>query len=90
MQPPPRNGPTGTNVPFELLIARELEASDPGHQMLPQATLGDVDFITGDYLAEHVDIMAAGQHPRHDPYAWDGIKQSINVIWEKRVKGHFQ
>lgn len=24
---------------------------DPGYQMLRQATLGDVDFITGDYLA---------------------------------------
>ncbi|QSS59303.1 hypothetical protein I7I51_08736 [Histoplasma capsulatum] len=64
---------------------------DPGYQMLRQATLGDVDFITGDYLAEmnlaeHAESMAAGQHPGYDPYAWDGIQQSIDAIAVKRIK----
>ncbi|OAX77782.1 hypothetical protein ACJ72_07916 [Emergomyces africanus] len=64
---------------------------DPGYQMLRQATLGDVDFITGDYLAEmnlaeHAEAMAAGQHPGYDPYAWDGIQQSIDAIAAKRIK----
>ncbi|KAK2796357.1 hypothetical protein FQN51_009447 [Onygenales sp. PD_10] len=64
---------------------------DPGYQMLRQATLGDVDFITGDYLAEmnlaeHAEAMAAGQHPGFDPFAWDGIQQSIDAIWERRIK----
>ncbi|EEH36004.2 hypothetical protein PAAG_00327 [Paracoccidioides lutzii Pb01] len=64
---------------------------DPGYQMLRQATLGDVDFITGDYLAEmnlaeHAEAMAAGHHAGYDPFAWDGIQQSIDAIWEKRIK----
>lgn len=37
-------------------------------------------------LAEHAEAMAAGKHPGYDPYAFDGIEQSIDVIWEKRIK----
>ncbi|KAL2369656.1 hypothetical protein RJZ57_005933 [Blastomyces gilchristii] len=94
----PRDGQRRGSGPFALRIARELEANkyttctgDPGYQMLRQATLGDVDFITGDYLAEmnlaeHAEAMAAGQHPGYDPYAWDGIQQSIDAIAAKRIK----
>jgi hypothetical protein len=84
--------------------------------MLRQATQGDVDVITGDYLAglhalsqneqnlsvdldslltrdwkemnlaEHAEAMASGQHKGYDPYAFDGIQQTINVLWQKRIK----
>lgn len=37
-------------------------------------------------LAEHAEAMAAGKHPGYDPYAFDGIEKSIDVIWEKRIK----
>lgn len=42
--------------------------ADPGDHMHLQASLGDVDFITGDYLAEvniaeNAQAHAAGQHP---------------------------
>ncbi|KAK2805956.1 hypothetical protein FQN50_005971 [Emmonsiellopsis sp. PD_5] len=37
-------------------------------------------------LAEHAEAMAAGQHPGFDPFAWDGIQQSIDAIWERRIK----
>lgn len=37
-------------------------------------------------LAEHAESMAAGQHPGYDPYAWDGIQQSIDAIAVKRIK----
>lgn len=37
-------------------------------------------------LAEHAEAMAAGQHPGYDPYAWDGIEQSIDAISAKRIK----
>jgi hypothetical protein len=35
---------------------------DPGYQMHRQATLGPVDFITGDYLAE---VSVEGLSPIH-------------------------
>lgn len=37
-------------------------------------------------LAEHAEAMAAGEHKGYDPYAFDGIQQSIDVIWQKRIK----
>ena len=56
-----------------------------------QAQLGDVDFITGDYLAEvniaeNAQAHAAGQHPGWEQTCWDGIEQSIEILAEKRIK----
>ncbi|KAF2628900.1 DUF1446-domain-containing protein [Macroventuria anomochaeta] len=56
-----------------------------------QAELGDVDFITGDYLAEvniaeNAQAHAAGTHPGWEQTAWDGIEQTIDLLAEKRIK----
>ena len=56
-----------------------------------QVELGDVDFITGDYLAEvniaeNAQAHAAGQHPGWEQTAWDGIEQTINLLHEKKIK----
>lgn len=59
--------------------------------MYNQASLGEVDFITGDYLAEvniaqNAPAHAAGKHPGWEPTAWDGIEQTIDLLHEKRIK----
>ncbi|KAK6065117.1 duf1446 domain-containing protein [Seiridium cupressi] len=59
--------------------------------MLKQATLGDVDFITGDYLAEvnianNAEAYIEGRHPGYENSAWEGLKESINVIAQKQIK----
>ena len=64
---------------------------DPGYQMRRQATQGDVDFITGDYLAEmnlaeNAEKLALGQHDGWEPTAWDGLQQTLGVLNEKRIK----
>ena len=64
---------------------------DPGYQMLRQATEGDVDFITGDYLAEmnlaeNAEGFAEGKHPGWEPTAWDGLQQSLDAISERNIK----
>ena len=64
---------------------------DPGYQMLRQAQQGDVDFITGDYLAEfnlaeNAEAFARGEHPGYEPTAWDGIEQSLDTIAKKKIK----
>ena len=64
---------------------------DPGYQMRRQATLGPVDFITGDYLAEmnlaeNAEGLAAGKHDGWEPTAWDGLAQTMDVLNEKRIK----
>ena len=64
---------------------------DPGYQMRRQATLGPVDFITGDYLAEmnlaeNAQKMAAGQHDGWEPTAWDGLEQTMDVIKDKGIR----
>ena len=56
-----------------------------------QAEFGDVDFITGDYLAEmniaeNAQAYAAGTHPGWEPTAWDGIEQTIDLLQEKRIR----
>jgi hypothetical protein len=56
-----------------------------------QAELGDVDFITGDYLAEvniaeNAQAHAAGNHPGWEQTAWEGIEQTIDLLNEKRIK----
>ena len=59
--------------------------------MLYQAELGDVDFITGDYLAEvniaeNAQAHAADKHPGWEKTAWDGIEQTIDLLNEKRIR----
>lgn len=59
--------------------------------MYRQATLGDIDFITGDYLAEvnmaaNSEAYASGKHPGWEQTAWDGLQQTIDVISEKKIK----
>lgn len=59
--------------------------------MRRQATQGDVDFITGDYLAEmnlaeNAERYAAGKHDGWEPTAWDGLEQTLDVLDEKRIK----
>lgn len=64
---------------------------DPGYQMRRQATQGDIDFITGDYLAEmnlaeNAERYAAGTHDGWEPTAWDGLEQTLDVLDSKRIK----
>lgn len=66
-------------------------AVDPGYHMRFQAENGDVDFITGDYLAEFnlgdiAEAMAAGSHPGYAATAWDGIEQTIDLLAERKIK----
>ncbi|KAF9692019.1 hypothetical protein EKO04_010139 [Ascochyta lentis] len=65
--------------------------ADPGYHMRYQAEFGDVDFITGDYLAEvniaeNAQAHSAGTHPGWEQTAWDGIEQTIDLLAEKRIK----
>ncbi|KAA6411918.1 MAG: duf1446 domain-containing protein [Lasallia pustulata] len=65
--------------------------SDPSWQMLRQATLGDVDFITGDYLAEmnmaeNAEAFSQGKHDGFEPTAWQGLQESIEVIASRGIK----
>ncbi|KAL3417209.1 duf1446 domain-containing protein [Phlyctema vagabunda] len=64
---------------------------DPAWQMLRQATLGDVDFITGDYLAEmniaeNAEAFRAGTHEGFEETAWEGLQMSLDVIAERGIK----
>ncbi|KAF5544600.1 DUF1446 domain-containing protein [Fusarium mexicanum] len=64
---------------------------DPAIEMYKQATLGDVDFITGDYLAEvnmanNAEAYSKGQHPGYEATALKGLELSIDTIAEKRIK----
>ncbi|CEI67434.1 unnamed protein product [Fusarium venenatum] len=64
---------------------------DPAVDMYKQATLGDVDFITGDYLAEvnmanNAEAYAKGLHPGYEPTALEALELSIDAIAEKRIK----
>ncbi|KAF2751321.1 DUF1446-domain-containing protein [Sporormia fimetaria CBS 119925] len=65
--------------------------ADPGYHMKYQAELGDVDFITGDYLAEvniaeNAQAHAEGKHPGWEQTAWDGIYQTVEILAQKRIK----
>ncbi|KAJ4292789.1 hypothetical protein N0V90_009452 [Kalmusia sp. IMI 367209] len=56
-----------------------------------QAELGDVDFITGDYLAEvniaeNAQAHKDGRHPGWEQTCWDGIVQSVELLARKRIK----
>ncbi|KAL3264315.1 hypothetical protein ABHI18_000922 [Aspergillus niger] len=64
---------------------------DPAYEMYRQATLGDVDFITGDYLAEvnlanNAQVWREGKHPGYEATAWEGLQQTIEVIAQKRIR----
>ncbi|KAE8368015.1 hypothetical protein BDV27DRAFT_142272 [Aspergillus caelatus] len=64
---------------------------DPAYEMYRQATLGDVDFITGDYLAEvnlakNAEAWRAGKHSGYEETAWQGLQQTIDVIAEKGIR----
>lgn len=65
--------------------------SDPGYQIYRQATRGDVDFLTGDYLAEmniadHAQAYERGEHDGWEQSAWEGLEMTMEVINEKRIK----
>ncbi|EAA33181.2 DUF1446-domain-containing protein [Neurospora crassa] len=65
--------------------------TDPGDHMYNQAKYGEVDFITGDYLAElnmanDAEAYRNGQHPGWMPTAWDGLCKSVEILKEKRIK----
>ncbi|OOQ89766.1 DUF1446 domain-containing protein [Penicillium brasilianum] len=64
---------------------------DPANEMYRQATLGDVDFITGDYLAEvnlanNATAWRKGKHPGYEVTAWEGLQQTIDVIAQKSIR----
>ncbi|TVY33523.1 hypothetical protein LSUB1_G008353 [Lachnellula subtilissima] len=80
-----------------LLISAEVHFADPrlpgdpAFEMYRQATLGDVDFITGDYIAEvnlanNAQAWRNGKHPGYEPTAWDGLRQTIDVISQKGIR----
>lgn len=64
---------------------------EPGWQMRKQASLGQVDFITGDWLAENniaqeAAAMDAGKSEGFKINSWQALQQSMDVIAEKRIK----
>ena len=64
---------------------------DPGYQFVRQATLGDVDFITGDYLAEmnlaeNAVAMKEGKHDGWEPMCWEGLEMGLEHCVEKGIK----
>ncbi|KAF9632918.1 Short-chain dehydrogenase/reductase SDR [Lasiodiplodia theobromae] len=59
--------------------------------MYKQATLGQVDFITGDYLAEinlaaNATAYASGQHPGYEPSALNGLAAALDALATNRIK----
>ncbi|MCJ1376996.1 hypothetical protein MMC17_000086 [Xylographa soralifera] len=87
-----QNPPDGGNLKRAVRIANCSGANcDPGIHMLNQACYGDVDVITGDYLAEmnlaqNAEAMRGGSHPGYEPTALEGLTLSLDVIYEKRIK----
>ncbi|KAF2100382.1 DUF1446-domain-containing protein [Rhizodiscina lignyota] len=64
---------------------------EPGWQMRKQASLGNVDFITGDWLAENniaqeAAAMEAGTGEGFKKNAWEALQLSMEVINQKRIK----
>jgi hypothetical protein len=56
-----------------------------------QATLGPVDFITGDYLAEmnlaeNAVALKAGKHDGWEPTCWEGLEMGLGECVEKGIK----
>ncbi|KAF2088021.1 DUF1446-domain-containing protein [Saccharata proteae CBS 121410] len=67
-----------------------ISRGDPAVETYKQAKLGDIDFITGNYLAEvniaQAEAYAADQHPGYKNTAWEGLQQAMDVIQQKRIK----
>lgn len=64
---------------------------EPGWQMRKQCELGQIDFITGDWLAENniaqdAAAMEAGTSEGFKKNAWEAIQQSMDVIAKKGIK----
>lgn len=64
---------------------------EPGWQMRKQASLGQIDFMTGDWLAENniaqeAAAMEAGTGEGFKKNAWQALEQSMDVIAEKGIK----
>lgn len=64
---------------------------EPAWQMRKQATLGQIDFITGDWLAENniaqeATAMEAGTGEGFKKNCWEALELSIDVIVEKGIK----
>lgn len=64
---------------------------EPGWQMRKQASLGPVDFITGDWLAENnlaqeQAAIAAGTGEGFKKNAWQALELSLDVIAAKGIK----
>ncbi|ESZ95061.1 hypothetical protein SBOR_4594 [Sclerotinia borealis F-4128] len=64
---------------------------DPAYRMYEQLSLGDVDFITGDYLAEmnmaeNTEAYRSGKHPGYISTALEGLSQSLELLAEKKTK----
>lgn len=68
-----------------------MSSGDPGFHMLNQAKYGNVDVITGDYLAEFnlaldAEAMRNGTKIGYEQTALDGLTLSLDIINEKRIK----
>lgn len=64
---------------------------EPGWQMRKQATWGQVDFITGDWLAENniaqeATAMEAGTGEGFKKNAWEALQLSMDAIAERSIK----
>ncbi|KAB2575185.1 hypothetical protein DBV05_g6125 [Lasiodiplodia theobromae] len=64
---------------------------DPSIEMYKQATLGQVDFITGDYLAEinlaaNATAYLSGHHPGYEPSALNGLAAALDALATNRIK----
>lgn len=64
---------------------------EPAWQMHKQCSLGQIDFITGDWLAENniaqdAAAMDAGTSEGFKKNCWEAIQASIDVCAEKRIK----
>ncbi|KAJ9501708.1 hypothetical protein H2202_002670 [Exophiala xenobiotica] len=64
---------------------------EPGWQMRKQATMGPVDFITGDWLAENniaqeAAAMDKGTGEGFKKNCWEGLQLSMDAIAQKGIK----
>ncbi|TGO80875.1 hypothetical protein BPOR_1591g00010 [Botrytis porri] len=64
---------------------------DPAYRMYEQISHGNVDFVTGDYLAEmnmaeNAEAHRAGNHPGYISTALEGLSRSLELLAEKKTK----
>ncbi|EFY92602.1 DUF1446 domain-containing protein [Metarhizium acridum CQMa 102] len=72
-------------------LINHIRQGDPAIEIYKQATLGDVDFITGDYLAEvniaqNAEAFALGSHPGFETSELKGLEKTLDAINDKRIK----